>query len=357
MALLVPAIGEEESLRYLVGANNHVLDLSATNPRNLILKLYSSNTDPADADVPSRSAYFEPYAGGATASLSCGYGTFPVTGYPLVGNCRTDQDFGNAYGILLNGSRWRIVNSGAGGTTVTATYPEQTFTFTGSTGSNTNAGNIYGYYLTRANNLPLGLLGVTNAATVAIGTAVNKGNDSFPTIGIVGNDYFTVDSSINLNDVTTGMGVTHLALGGQSVGIASTARVVGVDRSSNRVYLDSPLLANIQVATGSTVRFVYSKVSTGSSAHRLNPGDVIYIAPNATNTASPVGRGCTSVADSYTVYAVPNANEFYTTPSFHGVGSATLFNSIFYSERFTNGPYNIQNPGDEIKVTLNVSLE
>jgi hypothetical protein len=359
MALLVPAIGEEESLRYLIGANNHVLDLAATNPRNLILKLYSSNTNPADADVPSRNAYFEPYAGGATASLSCGYGTLPVTGYPLVSNARTDanQDFSNAYGILLNGSRWQIVKSGTGGTTVTATYPEQTFTFTGSTGSNTNAGNIYGYYLTRAHNLPLGLLGVTDAATVAIGTAINKGNDSYPTIGIVGNTYFTVDSTINLNDVTTGMGVTHLALGGQTVGIASTARVVGVDRSTNRVYLDSPLLANIQVATGSTVRFVYSKVSTGSSAHRLNPGDVIYIAPNATNTASPVGQGCTSVANTYTVFSVPNANEFYTTPSLHGAGSATLLNSIFYAERFTNGPYNIQNPGDEIKVTLNVSLE
>lgn len=359
MALLVPAIGEEESLRYLIGANNHVPDLASTNPRNLILKLYSSNTNPSDDDRPSRLAYYEPYAGGATGSLSCGYGTAAVTGYPLVSNARTEstQNFSNAYGILLNGSRWQIIKSGVAGTTVTATYPEQTFTFTGSTGSGTNAGNIYGYYLARANNLPVGLLGVQDIATVAIGTAINKGNDSYPTIGIVGNSYFTVDATINVDDITTGMGVTHLALGGQTVGIASTARVVGVDRNTNRVYLDSPLLANIQVATGSTVRFVYSKIGTGTSAHRLNAGDVIYIAPTSSNTASPVGQGCTSVAQTYTVFSVPGATEFYTTPAFHGAGNATLFNSIFYAERFTNGPYNIQNPGDEIKVTLNVTLE
>lgn len=348
MALLVPAIGEEESLRYLIGANNHVLDLAATNPRNLILKLYSSNTNPADADVPSRFAYYEPYAGG-NAALYCGYGTASVTGYPLVSNARTEstQNFVNAYGILLNGSRWQIVKSGTAGTTVTATYPEQTFTFTGSTGSGTNAGNIYGYYLARAHNLPLGLLGVPDAVTVAIGTAINKGNDSYPTIGIVGNTYFTVDGTINVDDVTTGMGVTHLALGGQTVGIATTARVVGVDRATNRIYLDSPLVANIQVATGSTVRFTYSKIGTGTSAHRLNAGDVLYVQGN--------GAGITS--STYTVFSVPGATEFYTTPALQGTGTATLFNSIFYAERFTNGPYNIQNPGDEIKVTLNVTLE
>jgi hypothetical protein len=358
MALLVPAIGEEESLRYLIGSNNHVPDLSNTNPRNLILKLYSSDTNPADADVPSRFAYYEPY-GGSSASLSCGYGTAPVTGYPLVSNARTEssQNFENARGILLNGSRWRIIRSGAAGTTVTATYPEQTFTFTGGTATNTNAGNIYGYYLSRAHNLPLGLLGVVNAATVAIGTAINKGTDANPTIGVVGDDYFVVDSTISLDDITTGMGVTHLALGGQSIGIASTARVVGVDRNTNKVYLDSPLLANIQVATGSTVKFLYSKIGTGVSAHRLNAGDVIFITPDSSNTASPVGQGCTSVARTYTVFSVPGATEFFTTPAFHGVGNASLFNSIFYSERFTNGPYNIQNPGDEIKVTLNVTLE
>jgi hypothetical protein len=28
-----------------------------------------------------------------------------------------------------------------------------------------------------------------------------------------------------------------------------------------------------------------------------------------------------------------------------------------FSERFTNGPYPIQNNGDQIKVTLNISLD
>jgi hypothetical protein len=54
---------------------------------------------------------------------------------------------------------------------------------------------------------------------------------------------------------------------------------------------------------------------------------------------------------------VNGLREFFTTPSIHGTGTGTLLNSVFYSERFTNGPYRIQNPGDEIKVTLNVTLE
>jgi hypothetical protein len=28
-----------------------------------------------------------------------------------------------------------------------------------------------------------------------------------------------------------------------------------------------------------------------------------------------------------------------------------------FAEKFTNGPYNIQNNGDQIKVTLNISLD
>ena len=36
---------------------------------------------------------------------------------------------------------------------------------------------------------------------------------------------------------------------------------------------------------------------------------------------------------------------------------ATLYSSIFFAEKFTNGPYSIQNSGDQIKVTLNVSLD
>ena len=44
MALLVPNIGEIESLRYLIAQNNFVADLEDTSPRNLVLKLFTSNT-------------------------------------------------------------------------------------------------------------------------------------------------------------------------------------------------------------------------------------------------------------------------------------------------------------------------
>ena len=58
MALLVPNIGEIESLRYLIAQNNFVQDLEDTSPRNLVLKLFTSNTTPAEGDVPSTTAYF-----------------------------------------------------------------------------------------------------------------------------------------------------------------------------------------------------------------------------------------------------------------------------------------------------------
>ena len=58
MALLVPNIGEIESLRYLIAQNNFVADLEDTSPRNLVLKLFTSNTTPAEGDVPSATANF-----------------------------------------------------------------------------------------------------------------------------------------------------------------------------------------------------------------------------------------------------------------------------------------------------------
>jgi hypothetical protein len=348
MALLVPAIGEVESLRYLIGANNHVPDLQDTSPRNLILKLYSSNTTPADGDVPSRTKYYEPFAGNVDAA-SCGYGTAPVTGYPNCINNRGDQDYTQAYGILLNGSRWVLRRTGTGGTTVTATYPEQTFTFSGDIAADTNADYIYGYYLSRANNMPVELLGVQDAATVGFGTTVSKTDVT----GVIGSRSFTINTG-GVDDITVGMAVTHLAITGNTVGIATTAQVVGVDRATGTVYIDSPLLANIQVATGSTVNFQFSKVVTAVN-HGLQLGDVIYIEGNQSGTTTGANWGITS--STYTVHKLNGNREFFTTPAIHGTGTATLLNSVFYAERFTNGPYRIQNPGDEIKVTLNVTLE
>lgn len=335
MALLVPNIGELESLRYLVAQNNHTASLADQSPRNLVLKLFTSNTTPAESDVPSASAYFEPYGIGNTNA----YGYAPYTGYPYCVNNRADQTYTSQTGILLNGSRWRINQVGSG---TTATYPEQTFTFTG------DAGDVYGYYVTRANNMPVSVQGVVHAATVGIGTTVTKGDNTDPVIGVVGNSYFIVDSDQNVDDLTLGMVV------GGNAGVQTGTKVIGIDRALQVVYLDLPLIDNIQVATDSSVEFSYGKIQM--TGHQLVAGDILYIAAGAGNT--------TLQSNTYTVFSVPNANEFYTTPSLNptlnvvaGLNTATLYSSIMYAERFTNGPYTIQNNGDQIKITLNVALD
>ena len=97
MALLVSDSGELQSLRYLVNTNRDI-------PRNLILKLYTSNTIPSETDVPSQTKYFEPY----DDSGIVGYGTAPSTGYPSVINVRHDEDYQRQYGLILNGSQWNV---------------------------------------------------------------------------------------------------------------------------------------------------------------------------------------------------------------------------------------------------------
>ena len=335
MALLVPNIGELESLRYLIANNNHTPSLADQSPRNLVLKLFVSNTTPAEGDVPSATAYFEPYTAGGTN----GYGSAPVTGYPACVNNRTDQDYTSQYGILLNGSRWAINQVGSG---TTATYPEQTFTFTGP------AGNIYGYYVTRANNMPVAVQGVEHAAGVGIGTTVSKGNNTDPCIGIVGNSYFIVDPQITVDDLTLGQYVAG------NPGIATGTRIIGLDRALQVVYIDKPLIDNIQAATDPSITFSFGKINVVN--HGLKKGDVLYVAAGAGNT--------TLESNVYTVFDVPNADEFMTTPALTatsngvlGLNTATLYSSIMYAERFTNGPYNIQNNGDQIKITLNVALD
>ena len=335
MALLVPNIGELESLRYLVAQNNHTASLAEQSPRNLVLKLFTSNTTPAESDVPSASAYFEPYGIGNTNA----YGYAPYTGYPYCVDNRTDQSYTSQTGVLLNGSRWRINQVGSG---TTATYPEQTFTFTG------DAGDVYGYYVTRANNMPVAVQGVVHAASVGIGTTVSKGTNGDPTIGVIGNSYITVDPDVSIDDLTLGQVV------GGNAGIQTGTIVIGIDRSLKVVYLDKPLIDNIQVATSPTVSFSFGKIVR--SEHQLVAGDILYIAAGTGNT--------TLTSNVYTVFSVPNASEFYTTPSLTptpnaiaGLSTATLYSSIMYAERFTNGPYTIQNNGDQIKITLNVALD
>lgn len=335
MALLVPNIGELESLRYLVAQNNHTASLADQSPRNLVLKLFTSNTTPAESDVPSATAYFEPYGIGNTNA----YGFAPYTGYPYCVNNRNDQTYTSQTGILLNGSRWRINQVGSG---TTATYPEQTFTFTG------DAGDIYGYYVTRANNMPVAVQGVVHAATVGVGTTVTKGDNTDPVIGVVGNLYITIDPDQSVDDLTLGM-----VVGGNS-GIQTGTKVIGIDRALKVVYLDKALIDNIQVATDPSVEFSYGKIQM--TGHQLVAGDILYIAAGTGNTTLSSGT--------YTVFSVPNANEFYTSPALTptpnaiaGLSTATLYSSIMYAERFTNGPYSIQNNGDQIKITLNVALD
>ena len=478
MALLVTDQGEIDSLRTLLNATHEI-------PRNLVLKLYTGpSTAPSEQDVPSATKYFEPY----NASNNSGYGSAPTTGYPLVVNNRTEenQDFSAQYGILLNGNRWTIATtaaavanttcSGTSGTyqiavaastdilkgdyvtatgipantyvvdidglnielsqkltanitagtacafgrgRTTASYPEQIFTFTSA------AGNVYGYYLSRANNMPVTLQGVVDGGTVAAATTVVKEECK----GVIGNSYIelkdsTVVSAISAgaqngfvitvasgtgvvkgqvvtgtnipaetrvvgvatNDVyldkpitggnasgnatfkkniaeelTVGQAVTQTGGAGQTGPDAfpASTTITGIDLATKsgeqgpRVYLSNQLTDNIGTASSNDkVDFDFSIMTTDPSGsavdHNLNVGDVIYIGQ---------GTSSTITSQHYTVDTVPTNSTFTTTPALSGTGDATLYSSIFFAEQFTNGPYAIQNNGDQIKVTLNVSLD
>ena len=166
-----------------------------------------------------------------------------------------------------------------------------------------------------------------------------------------------VEFAVNVaENLTPGMAVSQTATPN---GIAASTTIVGIDFETvtgeigPRVYLNNALIDNIQVSNGNDqVKFDFSVVTSdpGGSAvdHKLNPGDVIYIAGGTTNTITDAH---------YTVFETPTSSTFTTTPALQGTGDATLFGSIFFAERFTNGPYAIQNKGDQIKVTLNVSLD
>ena len=479
MALLVTDQGEIDSLRTLLNATHEI-------PRNLVLKLYTGpSTPPSEQDVPSATKYFEPY----NATNTSGYGSGATTGYPTIINNRTeeDQDFSANYGILLNGNRWTIATTAAAvantqcsGTTgtyqitvvantdikkgdyvsvsgvpdntyvvdidglnlelsqkltatitagtavtfgqgrTTASYPEQIFTFSGA------AGNVYGYYLARANNMPVALHGVVDGGTVAaLGTSIEKAECK----GVIGNNYIelkdgTVVSAISAgaqngfvitvasgtgvvkgqkvsgtnipaetrvtgvatNDIyldkaitggnasgnatftknvaeelTIGQAVTKTGGGGQGGPDAFPANTVitGIDIATKsgdqgpRVYLSNQLTDNVGTASSNDkVDFDYSVMTSDPSGsavdHGLSVGDVIYIAQGTTSTIT---------AQHYTVHTVPTNSTFTTTPAMSGTGDATLYSSIFFAEQFTNGPYAIQNSGDQIKVTLNVSLD
>jgi hypothetical protein len=169
--------------------------------------------------------------------------------------------------------------------------------------------------------MPVAVQGKVHYASVGIGTTISKGDNTDPVIGVVGNQYITIDPDQTVDDLTLGMIV------GGNAGIQTSTQVIGIDRALKVIYLDKALIDNIQVATDPSVTFSFSKIS--ATGHQLVAGDVLYIAAGTGNT--------TTTSGTYTVFNVPNANEFYTTPSLSprlsstvGLNTATLYSSIMY---------------------------
>lgn len=94
MALVFPDVGENKALEHLV---------NKTAPENLVLRLFTSNTTPAEGDT----------AGTYTEASGSGYAS-----------------------ITLTGASWGAASGGS------IAFAQQTFTFTGA------LGNVYGYYYT-----------------------------------------------------------------------------------------------------------------------------------------------------------------------------------------------------------------
>ena len=486
MALLVTDQGEIDSLRTLLNATHTI-------PRNLVLKLYTApSTAPLETDTPSQTAYYEPFNGNNThnngSAATTGYKkcvnnrteenqdfteqygkllngniwsiattTTPVHQTNITGTSGsysiTVVDTGsgatkikkgdyvvysaavpaNTYVVDIDGLTLQLSQKLTANVTAqdaefgrgrtTASYPEEIFTF------DSAAGNVYGYYLARANNMPVGLQGKLDGGSLATGTTVEKPN----CLGVVGNNYIQlkdekttataisagaqngyeltvasvtgivkgqlveatnvpaqtrvvgvlgttvyIDKAITggnasgdlqcvievAKEVTIGQAVTMTGGGGQTGPDAFPANTVvtGITYATDtangeqgpRVYINNNLTANVGTASSNDkVDFDFSEMTTDPGgtavAHNLNPGDVIYIAQGTSNGPTTAGH--------YTVFEVPTNSKFTTTPALAGAGDATLYSSIFFAEQFTNGPYQIQNPGDQIKVTLNVSLD
>ena len=218
--------------------------------------------------------------------------------------------------------------------------------------------------------------------TVASGTGVKKGQvvtgTNIPAetrvVGVATNDVYldkpitggnaSGNATFKINiaeELTVGQAVTQTGGAGQTGPDAFPASTVitGIDLATKsgeqgpRVYLNNQLTDNVGTASSNDkVDFDYSVMTTDPSGsavdHNLNPGDVIYMAQ---------GTSSTITAQHYTIHTVPTNSTFTTTPALSGTGDATLYSSIFFAEKFTNGPYSIQNNGDQIKVTLNVSLD
>jgi hypothetical protein len=107
MTLLVPNVGENITLSYLVG--------KTTTVRNLIYKLFATNVTPAETDT----------AGSYTEAAGGGY---------------ADK--------TLTGASWTVTN----GAPTSAAYAQQTWTFTGALTTNAT---VYGYFVVRVTDADL----------------------------------------------------------------------------------------------------------------------------------------------------------------------------------------------------------
>ena len=106
MTIMVPNTGEVIALQYLV---------NKATPENLVYKLFATNVTPAETDTAA--SYTEAAGGGYAAKT-------------------------------LTGSSWGVT----GGAPSSASYAQQTWTFTGPLTTNTT---VYGYFVIRASSLDL----------------------------------------------------------------------------------------------------------------------------------------------------------------------------------------------------------
>jgi hypothetical protein len=123
MTILVPNVGENIALSYLVG--------KTTTVRDLIYRLFATNVTPAETDT----------AGSYTEAAGGGYASKTLTG-----------------------ASWTVTN----GAPTDASYAQQTWTFTGALTTNAT---IYGYYVTRVTDADLVL-----AETFTSFTPANNGD-------------------------------------------------------------------------------------------------------------------------------------------------------------------------------------
>ena len=131
-----------------------------------------------------------------------------------------------------------------------------------------------------------------------------------------------------------------------NLAIPLSTTVTGYDPINGYVFMSNAFTQTV-VTTANAITFSYLTVN--ATAHGGTNGDVIFLA-----------NGTAGITEqSYTLQNV-TANAFDTWPAIPSTattGTVTMYDSIMYEEKFTNGPYYIQNNGDQIKITLNVSLD